>query len=121
MIIPAADRVKNKKFTTKEAGGLAQRAGRPQMRLKDNKPHPPSKPLVLKKLRPRLGRHQGDLLEDTRRRRLLRYKPKLEVFDDAVHGLIIGYESQENISSRSSPQSGQRMRAKPQRGLPQSR
>ena len=105
MTIPAADRVKNKKFTTKEAGGLAQRAGRPQMRLKDNKPHPPSKPLVLKKLRPRLGRHQGDLLEDTRRRRLLRYKPKLEAFDDAVHGLIINYESQENISSRSSPQS----------------
>ncbi|TRZ84537.1 hypothetical protein D4R89_13415 [bacterium] len=35
-IIPDADRVKNKKFTPKEAGGPAQRAGRLQMRLKDN-------------------------------------------------------------------------------------
>ena len=37
-----------------------------------------------------LGRHQGDLGQDVRRRRLLRYKSQLEVVDDPVHHRELG-------------------------------
>ncbi len=76
------------------------------MRLKDNRPPSPIKITRPKNtppaLRPhswsrkhvslstgRSGRHQGDLLEYVRQRRLLRYKRQIEVIDDAVHGVII--------------------------------
>jgi hypothetical protein len=51
------------------------------------------KSLTSKILRRLLGRHQGDLLDDARRRRLLRYKRQLEMVDDPVHSGIIHDES----------------------------
>lgn len=44
------------------------------------------KSLTSRIVRPILGRHQDDLLEDMRKRRLLGHERQLAMVDDSVHG-----------------------------------
>ena len=93
-ICPAADRCQGtREWPQRRPSGRIIVANDRKIALKTQDLSPLMKSLISKILRRLLGCHQGDLLDDARRRRLLRYKRQLEMVDDPVHGGIIHDES----------------------------
>ena len=48
------------------------------------------------------GRHERNLLEDMRRRRLIHHKPKLQMIDNPVHGMMWAKSSKLRIEPSTS-------------------
>ena len=85
-ICPAADRCQGtREWPQRRPSGRIIVANDRKIALKTQDLSPLMKSLISKILRRLLGCHQGDLLDDARRRRLLGHERQFEMVDCAVH------------------------------------